>query len=65
MDGHSDPELGEDNGRERRKPSVNEKLKDVLNKPPEKLEIEDKRDQELENDRKIGRNIDRGATHCL
>ena len=63
LDGHSDPELGEGAGREDRKPSVNERLKDVLNKPREKLEIEDAHDQEkgqeVENDRKIDREIDR------
>ncbi|MEL6597000.1 MAG: MobQ family relaxase [Pseudomonadota bacterium] len=69
LDGHSDPELGEDTGREARKPSVNERLKDVLNKPREKLEIEDERDQEkdqeVENEREIDREIDRdpGLSH--
>jgi len=69
LDGHNDPELGEEIGREERKPSVNERLKDVLNKPPEKLEIEDgrdqKMDQEVENDREIDREIDRdpGLSH--
>ncbi|WP_299794387.1 MobQ family relaxase [uncultured Marivita sp.] len=71
LDGHGDPELGEDTGREDRKPSVNERLKDVLNKPREKLEIEDtrdpERDQEVEkeNDREIDRDIDRdpGLSH--
>ncbi|MEO1285702.1 MAG: molybdopterin-guanine dinucleotide biosynthesis protein MobA, partial [Pseudomonadota bacterium] len=69
LDGHSDPELGEGAGREGRKPSVNERLKDVLNKPREKLEIEDARDQEkdqeVENEREIVREIDRdpGLSH--
>jgi len=68
LDGHSDPELGEGIGREARKPSVNERLKDVLNKPREKLEIEDERDQkdqEVENDCEIDRDIDRdsGLSH--
>ena len=36
--------MGEGAGREARKPSVNERLKDVLNKPREKLKIEDERD---------------------
>ena len=69
LDGHSDPELSEDSGREERKPSVNERLKDVLNKPREKLEIEDARDQEkdqeTENEREIDREIDRdpGLSH--
>ena len=71
LDGHSDPELSEDTGREARRPSVNERLSDVLNKPREKLEIEDERDQEKdqevekENDREIDRDIDRdpGLSH--
>ncbi|MEL7225393.1 MAG: hypothetical protein AAGL17_11125 [Cyanobacteria bacterium J06576_12] len=69
LDGHSDPGLGEEAEREARKPSVNERLKDVLNKPREKLEIEDDRDQEkdqeAENERGIDRDIDRGPTHGL
>ncbi|QFT48996.1 Mobilization protein A (plasmid) [Roseivivax sp. THAF40] len=69
LDGHSDPGLGDDTEREARKPSVNERLKDVLNKPREKLEIEDGRDQEkdqeVENEREIDREIDRdpGLSH--
>ena len=69
LDGHSDPELGEGTGGADRQPSVNERLKDVLNKPREKLEIEDARDQEkdqeVENDREIDRDIDRdpGLSH--
>ena len=69
LDSHSDPELGEEAGREARKLSVNERLKDVLNKPLEKLEIEDERDQEkdqeVENEREIDREIDRdpGLSH--
>ena len=46
LDGHSDQEFGEEAGREDRKPSVNERLKDVLNKPREKPEVEDEREQE-------------------
>ena len=66
LDGHSDPELGDDTGREVRHPSVNERLKDVLNKPREKLEIEEpEKDREAENDREIDREIDRdpGLSH--
>ena len=69
LDGHSDPELGEGTGGADRQPSVNERLKDVLNKPREKLEIEDARDQEkdqeVENEREIDREIDRdpGLSH--
>jgi hypothetical protein len=66
LDGHSDPELGDEAGRAQRKPSVNERLKDVLNKPREKLEIEEpEKDREVENDREIDREIDRdpGLSH--
>lgn len=69
LDGHSDPELGEGAGSEARKPSVNERLKDVLNKTRETLEIENSRDkddnQEAENEREIDREIDRdpGLSH--
>ncbi|TDL74195.1 molybdopterin-guanine dinucleotide biosynthesis protein MobA [Palleronia sediminis] len=67
MDGHSDPERGEKPRREDRRPSVNERLKDVLNQPREKLEIEDERDQEKEVDseREIERDVDRdrGLSH--
>ncbi len=65
LDGHSDPDLGEDTGREERKPSVNERLKDVLNKPREKLEFEDERDQEKDQDVGKDRDIDRGPTHGM
>ena len=69
LDGHSDPELGEETGREERKPSVNERLKDVLNKPREKLDIDDEREvhseKEVEKDREIDREVDRdrGLSH--
>ncbi|WP_281985535.1 MobQ family relaxase [Thalassorhabdomicrobium marinisediminis] len=67
LDGHSDPELGEEAVREARKPSVNERLKDVLNKPREKLEIGDdlSEDREAENEREIDRDRDRGEGHSL
>ena len=65
VDGHSDPELGEDTGRQERKPSVNERLKDVLNKPREKLEIEDEGDQEKDQEVEKDREIDRGPTHGM
>ena len=63
LDGHSEYDLGEDTGREDRKPSVNERLKDVLNKPRKKQEIEEERDQEkeVEKDRDIDR--DPGLSH--
>ncbi len=61
LDGHSEFDLGEDTGREARKPSVSERLKDVLNKPREKLEIEDEREQEVEKNREIDREIDRDS----
>ena len=37
LDGHRDAELGEDAGRVAHEPSVCKGLKDVLNKPREKL----------------------------
>ncbi len=63
LDGYSEYDLGEDAGRAARKPSVNGRLKDVLNKPREKLEIEEERDQEkeVEKDRDIDR--DPGLSH--
>jgi hypothetical protein len=69
LDGHSYPEVGNEAGHEEPKPSVNQRLKDVLNKSREKLEIEDDRDQEkeqeVEKDRDIDRKIDRdpGLSH--
>ncbi|WP_299567826.1 MobQ family relaxase [uncultured Sulfitobacter sp.] len=55
----------DDIAREGGKPSVNERLKDVLNKPRERLEIEDERkqdkDQEVEKERDIDR--DPGLSH--
>ena len=65
LDGHSEYDMGEDKGREARKPSVNERLKDVLNKPREKLEIEDERDQEKDQEVEKDRDIDRdpGLSH--
>ena len=55
----------EDIGHEDRKPSVNERLKDVLNKPRERLEPdndrEQEKDQEVEKDRDIDR--DPGLSH--
>ncbi|MFG6561655.1 MobQ family relaxase [Sulfitobacter sp. 1A15299] len=55
----------DDIAREDRKPSVNERLKDMLNKPRERLEIEDERkqdkDQEVEKERDIDR--DPGLSH--
>lgn len=65
LDGHSEPVLGEEAGREDRKPTVNERLKDVLNKPREKLEIEDEREQEKDRDDDKDRDIDRGPTHGI
>ena len=59
---------GEDQ-REERKPSVKERLEEVLNKPREKLEIEDVREveseKEAEKDREIDREVDRdrGLSH--
>ena len=65
LDGHSEYDLGEGTGRDRRKPSVNDRLKDVLNKPREKLEIGEERDQEKEQEVEKDRDIDRdpGLSH--
>ena len=52
--------------REESKPSVNERLKDVLNKPRERLEIEDGREQERDdNEKENTQDIDRGEGHSL
>ena len=65
LDGHSEYDMGEGTRRDRRKPSVNERLKDVLNKPREKLEIKNERDQEKEQEVEKDRDIDRdpGLSH--
>ncbi len=62
-DSHSENDMDEDKGREVRKPTVNERLKDVLNKPLEKLEIEDERDHEKEVEKDL--DIDRGPKHGI
>ncbi|MCA0851164.1 hypothetical protein [Salipiger thiooxidans] len=63
LDGHRDAELGEDTGRVAHEPSVYKGLKDVLNKPREKLWIEDAHGQgkDCEIDREIER--DPGLCH--
>jgi len=55
----------DDIAREDRKPSVNQRLKDVLNKPRERLEIEDEREQEKDQEVEKDRDIDRdpGLSH--
>jgi len=66
LDGHSEYDLGEETGRAARKPSVNERLKDVLNKPRGRLEIEDEREQERGDDENENtRDKDRGEGHSL
>ncbi|KHQ49794.1 MobQ family relaxase [Mameliella alba] len=66
LDGHSEYDLGEDTGRAARKPSVNERLKDVLNKPRERLEIEGEREKERGDDENENtRDRDRGEGHSL
>ncbi|MCF7748875.1 hypothetical protein GLP43_15015 [Sulfitobacter sp. M39] len=63
LDGHSELEQGVEPGP---KPSIRERLDNVLNKPREKLDIED--DRELERDDKeeeISRDVDRGRGHSL
>ena len=63
LDGHSALEQGGEDGHADRKPSVKERLEEVLNKPRDKLEIEDVRDvqseKEVENEREIDREVDR------
>ncbi|UUV08739.1 MobQ family relaxase [Ruegeria sp. YS9] len=61
--GHGDPELDEYTGCDAGQPYVNERLKDLLNKPREKLEIENARDQEKNQEVEKDRDIDRGATY--
>ncbi|MFV1841329.1 hypothetical protein VWY10_13295, partial [Phaeobacter sp. A86a-4a] len=56
----------EDIKREERKPSVNERLKDVLNKPRERLEPDNDRAQERDdNENENTRDRDRGEGHSL
>ena len=56
----------EDIEREHRKPSVNERLKDVLNKPRERLEPDNDREQERDDDENENtRDRDRGEGHSL
>ena len=56
----------EDIEREERKPSVNERLKDVLNKPRERLEPDNDREQERDDDENENtRDRDRGEGHSL
>ena len=49
------------------RPSIRERLDAVLNKPRERLDLEDERERELEKDREIekARDLDRGPTHGL
>jgi len=55
-----------DIAREDRKPSVNERLKDVLNKPRERLEPDNDRAQERDdNENENTRDRDRGEGHSL
>jgi hypothetical protein len=66
LDGHSDREQGVKLGP---KPSIRERLDDVLNKPREKLDLEDEREmeseKEIDNEREIDREVDRdrGLSH--
>ncbi len=56
----------EDIGHEDRKPSVNERLKDVLNKPRERLEPDNDREQERDDkENENTRDRDRGEGHSL
>ena len=66
LDGHSDPELGDEAGREQPKLSVNDRLKDVLNKPRERLNIEDDREMGRDDtEEEVSRDVDRGKGHSL
>ena len=66
LDGHSEYDLGEDAGREARNPSVNERLKDVLNKPRERLELESEPEHERDGiEKENTRDRDRGEGHSL
>ncbi|WP_240705288.1 hypothetical protein [Pacificoceanicola onchidii] len=58
---HGENDMGEDTRRKARKLSLNQRRKGVLNKPCEKLEIEDERDQKT--DREVKK--DRGPTKAL
>lgn len=66
LDGHSELEQGVE---PEPKPSIRERLDDVLNKPREKLDIEDEREvaseKEIDNEREIDREVDndRGLSH--
>jgi hypothetical protein len=63
LDGYAELEQG---GEPAPKPSIRERLDDVLNKPREKLDLED--DRELERDDKeeeISKEVDRGRGHSL
>ncbi len=56
----------EDIERDDRKPSVNERLKDVLNKPRKRLEPDNDREQERNDDEQENtRDRDRGEGHSL
>jgi hypothetical protein len=66
LDGHNDREQGVE---PEPKPSIRKRLDDVLNKPREKLEIEDEREveseKEIDNEHEIDREVDRdrGLSH--
>ena len=64
LDGHSELEQGFGPAP---KPSIRERLDDVLNKPREKLDLEDEREveREVENEREVEKDVDRdrGLSH--
>jgi hypothetical protein len=65
LDGHTELEQGVEPGP---KPSIRERLDDVLNKPGEKLDLEDDRDPERgdkEEEVENARDRDRGEGHSL
>ena len=65
-DSHQRQDRSDDIEREERKPSVNERLKDVLNKPRERREPDNDREQERDdNENENTRDRDRGEGHSL
>lgn len=62
---HQGRKRSEDIEREEHKPSMKERLRDVLNKPRERFEPDDDREPEKENEAEKDRDIDRGPAHEL
>jgi hypothetical protein len=62
LDGHSNLEQGVE---PEPKPSIRERLDDVLNKPLEKLDLEDDRELERDDKEENERDVDRSRGHSL